>query len=132
MSRENVELIRRAYELWNSRDWRTLAGCYDPDAVVRPPEGWPEPGAAVGREEVIRTFERVRDTFDADEFVPAEFVDAGDRVLVRGSWRGTGRGPEMVMEWTNVFTIRRGRIVLVEYFWDHAEALEAAGLAEQS
>ena len=32
------------------------------------------------------------------------------------------------MEWTTVFTIREGRILNVEYFWDHAEALEAAGL----
>jgi ketosteroid isomerase-like protein len=32
------------------------------------------------------------------------------------------------MEFTGVFTVREGRIVLVRYFWDHAEALEAAGL----
>ena len=35
------------------------------------------------------------------------------------------------MEFTGVFTVRKGRIdVLVEFFWDHAEALEAAGLRE--
>ena len=34
------------------------------------------------------------------------------------------------MELTLVFTMRKGRIVYQEFFWDHAEALEAAGLRE--
>ena len=35
------------------------------------------------------------------------------------------------MEMTGVGTVRKGRIVFVEFFWDHAEALEAVGLSEQ-
>jgi ketosteroid isomerase-like protein len=31
---------------------------------------------------------------------------------------------------TAVSTIREGRIIRVEYFFDHAKALEAAGLSE--
>ena len=27
--------------------------------------------------------------------------------------------------------MRKGKIVVVEFFWDHAEALEAVGLSEQ-
>jgi ketosteroid isomerase-like protein len=27
-------------------------------------------------------------------------------------------------------TVRKGRIVAIEFFWDHDEALEAAGLRE--
>ena len=38
--------------------------------------------------------------------------------------------PESNMEFTHVFTVRKGKIVVVEYFWDHAEALEAVGLSE--
>jgi ketosteroid isomerase-like protein len=34
------------------------------------------------------------------------------------------------MEMTNVFMVRNGRIVYQEFFWDHTEALEAAGLSE--
>jgi ketosteroid isomerase-like protein len=41
------------------------------------------------------------------------------------AWHGFGRGPQSDMEWTNVFTIRDGRILKAQYFWDHAEALEA-------
>jgi ketosteroid isomerase-like protein len=32
---------------------------------------------------------------------------------------------------TNVLMVRKGRIVYQEFFWDHAEALEALGLSEQ-
>jgi hypothetical protein len=32
---------------------------------------------------------------------------------------------------TQVITVRKGRVFLLEHFWDHAEALEAAGLSEQ-
>ena len=31
---------------------------------------------------------------------------------------------------TSVCTVRKRRIVGVEFFWDHAEALEAVGLAK--
>ena len=40
-------------------------------------------------------------------------------------------GPEANIELTSVFTVRKGRIFGMEFFWDHAEALEAVGLSEQ-
>jgi len=51
-------------------------------------------------------------------------------VIVRFTWRGVGHGPQSNMEFTGVWTVRKGRLALVEFFWDHAEALEAAGLSE--
>lgn len=35
------------------------------------------------------------------------------------------------MEFTAVYTIRKGMILHQESFWDHAETLEALGLSEQ-
>jgi ketosteroid isomerase-like protein len=34
------------------------------------------------------------------------------------------------MEFTGVWTVRKGRIRGIEFFWDHQAALEAAGLRE--
>jgi hypothetical protein len=31
---------------------------------------------------------------------------------------------------TCVYTVRKRKIIAFEFFWDHAEALEAAGLSE--
>ena len=34
------------------------------------------------------------------------------------------------LEVSSVNTLRRGTVILLEYFWDHAEALETLGLSE--
>jgi uncharacterized protein len=133
MSRQNVEIVRRAYEAWNAGSSDVLRELYDPNAIiVRGLEGWPEgEEPAVGREAVLRVFEEVREAWDADTLEPISLIDAGDRVVARQKWHGVGQGPESTMEWTLIFTLRKGRIFLMEYFWDHAEALEALGLSEQ-
>src|SRR4051812_35852763 len=106
-----------------------LRETYDPEAIMRTPEGWPEPGPYVGREEVMRQFERARETWDVDAIeLIGEFIHAADRVVVRSIWRGIGHGPESNMELTAVYTVRKRRVFYQEFFWDHAEALKAVGL----
>ena len=131
MSQENVEIVRALFEAYNAGDMDAFRELYDPDVIVRTAEGWPEPGPYVGREAVMREFERYRETWDADTLEPiGDFIDAGDRVAVRYIWRGAGHGPDLNMEVTVVFTMRKGRVVFQEFFWDHAEALKAVGLSE--
>jgi ketosteroid isomerase-like protein len=104
---------------------------YDPEAVMEATPDWPEPGPFVGRDAVMQQFSQARAAFDSDsvEFL-SDLVAVGDRVIVRLAWHGFGRGPQSDMEWTNIFAIREGKIIRVDYFWDHAEALEAVGLRE--
>ena len=79
----------------------------------------------------MRQFEQMRATWDADALeLTTDFVDAGDRVAVRFVWHGLGQGPEANVEITYLGTVRKRRIINVEYLWDHAEALEALGLRE--
>ena len=131
MARENVEIVRSAFESWNAADMDAFREFYDAEVVVRTAEGWPEPGPYVGREAAMRFHEQLRDTWDVNTLVPiGDFIDAGDRVAVRYIWHGAGHGPDMNMEVTLLFTMRKGRIVLQEFFWDHAEALEAAGVSQ--
>jgi ketosteroid isomerase-like protein len=131
MSRENVDLLRAAFEAWNAADMNTFRELYDPDVIVRAPGGWPEPGPFVGRESVMRQFEQMRETWDADTFdLISDFIDAADRVVLRTIWRGVGHGPESNLAVTGIYTVRTGRIVGIDIFWDHGEALEAAGLQE--
>jgi ketosteroid isomerase-like protein len=131
MSEENVEIVRRGFEVWNTGDMDALRELYDPGIVWRPAEGWPEPGPYVGREAVMRQLEQLRRTWDGDTLEPIDdFIDAGDRVVVRIIWRGAGQGPELNMELTGVYAVRDERIIGIEFFWDHADALEAAGLRE--
>jgi ketosteroid isomerase-like protein len=79
----------------------------------------------------MREWEQVRETWRADAVEPTtDFIQAANRVAVRVIWRTTGRRPESNIELTVVWTVRNGKISLIEYFWDHAEALEAVGLSE--
>ena len=131
MSQENVEVAKAAFEAWNSGDMDAFRDLCDPKIIMRPPERWPEPGPFVGREAVMREWEQVRETWVADNVEPiGDFIAAGDRVVVRQAWRGVGQGPESNIETTQVFTVRKGLILHQEFFWDHQEALEAAGLRE--
>jgi ketosteroid isomerase-like protein len=132
MSQENVEIVRAAIAAWNAGDMDAVRELYHPDAIVRSPDGWPEPGPFVGRDAVMREWEQLRQTFDDDALeLLGDFRAAGDRVAVRFVWHGAGRGPEAGLEMTQVNTVRRGQIFAIEYFWNHSEALEALGLSEQ-
>ncbi len=79
----------------------------------------------------MRELEQLRETWDTDSLeLIGDFIDAGDRVAERFIWRGAGYGPESNIEMTGVYTVRKGRMVAMEHFWDHAEALETLGLSE--
>jgi ketosteroid isomerase-like protein len=131
MSQENIEVVRNFLKVWNAGDMEGVHELYDPEAVMEATPDWPEPGPFVGRDAVMQQFSQARAAFDSDsvEFL-SDLVAVGDRVIVRLAWHGFGRGPQSDMEWTNIFAIREGKIIRVDYFWDHAEALEAVGLRE--
>jgi ketosteroid isomerase-like protein len=131
MSQENVEVVRTSFAAWSSGNMDAVGALLVPDVIMRMPEGWPEPGPFVGRGAVMRQGEQMRQTWDADAADRiSDFIDIADHVVVRMVWRTAGRGPESNMEFTIVYTVRNGRIYGMEYFWDHAEALEAVGLSE--
>ena len=131
MSQENVEVVRALFEAWNAGDMDAIREMHDPDVILRPVENWPEPGPYVGREAVMRWLGQLRDTWDADAMEAiGDFSDVADRVVVRFIWHGMGHGPQANMKFTGVLTVRDGRIRGYEFFWNHAEALEAAGLSE--
>jgi ketosteroid isomerase-like protein len=131
MSRENVEALRAGFAAWNAGDMEAVRELYHPEAIVRPPENWPEPGPFVGRDAIMRQFEDLRATYDADSLeVISDFSDVADRVVLRCRWHGVGQGPDPAMEFTLVYTMRGGRVFELEYFWDHAEALAAVGLRD--
>jgi ketosteroid isomerase-like protein len=132
MSQKNVEIAQALTAAWNAGDMDAVRAIYDPDVVVRTAEGWPEPGPFLGVDAVVREFSRYRETFEDPMFVPISFTDAGDRVVARQIYHGAGHGPDINLEFTTVSTHRNGRVILLEFFWDHAEALEVVGLSAEA
>jgi ketosteroid isomerase-like protein len=76
--------------------------------------------------EIVRTYYEVWNAGDMDGV--RELYDRDAVMEVAPDWPEPG--PFVGREWTNVFTIRDGRFVKVQYFWDHAEALKAGGVSE--
>jgi ketosteroid isomerase-like protein len=131
MSEENVDVVKALVAAWNTGSRDALRDLYDPDVIVRAPDGWPEPGPFVGREAVMRQWEQQREIWDAEALEPiGDYIHTGDRVAVRFIWHAAGHGPEAGFEMTSIHTVRKEKIVLQEFFWDHADALEAIGLSE--
>ncbi|MFN2617019.1 MAG: nuclear transport factor 2 family protein [Thermoleophilaceae bacterium] len=131
MSEKNVEVAQASFDAWNAGDLDAYCALHDPNVIWAGLEGWPEAETLVGLEACRRQWERMRAGFEADTAEPiGDPVAIGDRVVQRFRWRGTGQGPEMNMDMTAVLTLRKGKIFIIENFWDHAEALEAIGLTE--
>jgi uncharacterized protein len=128
---EPVELVRAVYEGWGRGDFRAGVELYDPgiELVLRPE--FPESGTYRGPEQIARY---MREDFLSDlehaRIAGEEFVDAGDRVVVRVHQEGTGpeSGLTVGMRYYQVWTFRGDVVVRIESIRERADALEAAGL----
>jgi len=62
----------------------------------------------------------------------SEVGNLGDRVVCVGRVKGSGLSSGAAFEsgWACLFTIRAGRVIREQPFFDRREALEAAGLSE--
>src|SRR5688500_2827846 len=130
MSRENVEVVRKAYaEFERGNFW--VPDFLDPSIRVR----WLD---VVGTEaETVGLLSLTRflmDWFAAQRLtMTAErLVDAGDQVVVVAVWRGRGKASGVVTEWRHgqVWTLRDGRATSIVSYGEPSAALEAAGLLE--
>jgi uncharacterized protein len=130
---ENVELLRTLYRRWERGELVTV-DAFDPEVeFVRIGSDYPGlAGEWRGLDEMwvaivdwLRSWEHLR--------VEAErFYDLDDRVLVlsRETARGKHSGVLMDHEIGDLFTLRDGKIVRWENYWERAEALRAAGLQQ--
>lgn len=130
MSEENLEIVRTAYEYWNRGDLDAFMGYIDEEVVIRAAEGWPEP-VFYGKDSARTFFEGLMESIGHDSVLEeATGADPIVVVRVRTSVTGGQSGIETEVRSSQVITLRKNKAVLLEYFWDHQEALEAAGLRE--
>ena len=139
MSEENVEIVRRSYDAWESGNIDSWLEFFDPEVEWVPPPAWAALEVGRGTEALvlhghagIREFlDVIGEMWDEQEVEPERFLDAGDRVLVLVRLRVRGRGGVEIDEpWAHLITLRNGKAIRVELYPDRAEALEAAGLSE--
>ena len=85
-----------------------------------------------GREERVRFERRWNAEWGKVQYELEEIIDLGDRLLVIGRFEGSGpsSGAGFDNEFAEIFTISAGRVIREQAFFDHAEALKAAGLRD--
>ncbi len=134
MSHENVEIVRRSIEAFNSGDVEQMLALADPELEWRPAFGAATGGATAyqghaGFREYWRGTQEIWDRF---HFSPERFIDDGESVVVigRGSGRAKGSGVEIDQAFAMLWKVRAGKPVFGQTFTDPDEALRAAGLTE--
>jgi ketosteroid isomerase-like protein len=147
MSRENVEIVRNAFEvIYGStsgptatgasmrRDWERAAELLDPKVEVHGTIGglW-EGRVARGLSEMLNSFEAEDlEAWEERRLDPQRFLHTNDLVVVlmHEYRRGRGSGIEVETDTAVVFTVREGRVIRIQPYMDQAAALKAAGLSE--
>jgi ketosteroid isomerase-like protein len=125
MSEENVQLVRKMYELWSGG--QSARHLIDPQLEYVNPSYAVEPGTRRGRS----ALGKIREVYPDFRMEPERFVDAGEDVVVIGTARGTAAsGVQAQWRQGYVWTVRDGKVVRFRWFSQPSEALEAVGLSE--
>jgi ketosteroid isomerase-like protein len=132
MSQENIELVRRGYEVFNSGDFEAWLAMLSPDIEID--ERYLAPDAAVYRgHEGVRRWARVGSgAIGSPRFEVLRWFEGGDTVVteVVTHVRGVSSGVETTARLAHALRIRDQKLVYVGSFSSVEQALEAVGLSE--
>ena len=146
MSQENVEIVRRIYAVLDvsapgsvstvSVPTEPFGTLIDSQIEWNFPREFPDLAEPYYGYEGAKQYRRkIAEVLDDYRMVPERFIDAGDdRVLVfsREGGRGKGSGAEVFTHLTaHVWTLKDGKAVRMQSYWERADAIEAVGLSEQ-
>jgi ketosteroid isomerase-like protein len=134
MVQENVELVRRAVDLFNRKEIDQALTAMDENFEM----DWsnsigPLRGVYRGRKAVAELFQSFIEAWDEVRWDPQEFVEVDEaRVIVVNRVRMRGKRSGVAVEATGVqmWTIVDGKGRKVKLYQTKAEALEAARLPE--
>ena len=125
---QNAEVIRELIERWNAGDIDGVLDLYAPDAVTHTGPHWPEQESHRGREAIRASMEEWRSVWEVVEAEIHDLEEFGDKVVTTGSWRirggASGVGGEMPI--FIVFTLRDGKIAVLEWYENRDTAVAAA------
>jgi ketosteroid isomerase-like protein len=136
MSQENVEVVRRMYELWNRGEFDAAVEMLDQhvvwNAYVHLPDSRTRHGAGEVQQwagEFAEAWGEIQVHIEGLEEVRHDMVLALVRMMGRG--RGSGAAVESGVD-GHVWTVCDGKVAAVRMYQGAEEALEAVGLREQA
>ena len=128
MSQENVKIVQRGHAAWERGDLEKALAVFDEAVVIHPIIGptWH------GREGLLGMAADWTEGLSSWTMAAEEFIDAGDRVVVRVHQTGEGEasGVPLTAEYWFVHTVKGGKVVCLDFYANRDQALEAAGLSK--
>jgi ketosteroid isomerase-like protein len=130
----NMELARANVAAYNAGDLDRFFESIAPGVEVFPDASvFPDAGPLRGRDEYRHWLEDTASVWRDVRWEIVEQFPVGEQCVVqRGEWGGVGTasGIRTTSSITGVSTVREGKITRVEFYFDHKQALRAAGLGE--
>ena len=125
---ENVDVLKRGYDAFNSGDGETLAGVFAEDVRWEGTndERVPGGGSFEDRDGVMAALGEVSDSFDSFSSQPDEFIEDGDTVVVLGHSDGTTKsGNDVNVSFVHVWCMEDGVIKRGQLLTDTSVILSA-------
>ncbi len=123
----NADAAKTAYQAFSSGDLEALKAGYAEDAEWVTSDELPLGGVTRGRDAIMANFAQIPNYWSSFSVEPSEFIEAGDRVIVRGTQRATGKGGSFEAPFLQLLEYRDGKLVRGEFHADSAKALKALG-----
>lgn len=127
MSDDNRALVQRGYEAFGRGDIPGLLALFDADMewVTPGPPDFPLAGTRRGPQQAAEFFQTLDAVFEIQEFEPLTFVAEGDRVIVLGREKTRVRATGAIIDnaWVHAFTVKNGKIVALQEFFDTAAVM---------
>ena len=133
MPKENIDLLRQAYDTYNREGINGILGYLDPEIEWRNPVESPDAGVFIGHQGVLEWQRMVDDGFKHMRFEPEQMNELPDgRVLavVRFRFRATNDDVDVEVHLAHLVTWRDGKATAFSMYLTESAALEAAGLSE--
>jgi ketosteroid isomerase-like protein len=135
MSQENVNIVRRGYELFSEGNLEGVTDLILDEAVLPDAGGLgvgdTAAGTRRGPEGFLQGAQDALDAFEEYRVEPQDFIDAGDAVVVpvRISGRGKASGAMLEVRLVHLWVLRNGKAIRNEIYRTTAEALAAVELS---
>ena len=134
MSEENVEIVRRGFAAWESGNPAAMLENFDEDVVSRRMAPLIDSHTHHGHDGVIQMIAEWLEPYDHFSSHADEFIDAGDRVVVRVPQEARLAGSDQLITGTFWFLLelQSEKVIRLEIYGERMQAFKAAGVREQA
>jgi ketosteroid isomerase-like protein len=132
MAQDNVQLIRGLYEAFGKGDISTVLGQMDEDIEWREAENfiYADQNPYVGPQAVLDgVFMRFAAEWDAFTVTPEEWLDAGNHVVVLGTYTGRHKATSRAIraQFAHVWAVRGTRVLRFQQYTDTKQFADVTG-----